>query len=171
MMAETSAGLTRKSATHTPKRTLWSNDHFLTWMKWQMKVHVQFIGDFYCHVKEWHLKVCVSFLFRKKKFLLFVWTFSSPPFLKLGLHMYVRTSFVYLLVHMSKSFFLHSTISSKKSSSCAIIVSTPHLNDPKQLFNLSILSCISPWSVPSYSKNLSISAFSSSMAVFASRNS
>ena len=77
---------------------------------------------------------------------------------------------LYLWVHMSKSFFLPSTISSKKSSSCPTILSVPHLNTPNQLFKLSTLSWISP-PPPSYSNALSNCTFSSSVAALAFLNS
>lgn len=75
-------------------------------------------------------------------------------------HLY--PSMIYLWEHMSKSFFLPSTISSKKSSSCPIIPSAPHCKTWRKLFNSSTLSWTSTstpyWIMPS------ISIFSSSMA-------
>jgi len=51
--------------------------------------------------------------------------------------------YIYLWLHIFNNFFLPSTISSKKSSSCPVIVSTPHLNNPKQRFKLSTFAWIS----------------------------
>ncbi|GER56997.1 BRCT domain-containing DNA repair protein [Striga asiatica] len=73
---------------------------------------------------------------------------------------------------MSESFLLPSTISSKKSSSCPIIPSTPHCKTPKQFFKFSTLSSISiPISFSYPTSTPSIAIFSSSNANFAARNS
>lgn len=86
---------------------------------------------------------------------------SSPP------------KILYLWLQISMSFFLPSTISSKKSSICPAMLSVPDFNTPIQPFKFSILSripvsdshSISPWDL------LSSSPLSSSMAILAFLNS
>ena len=83
-------------------------------------------------------------------------------------------SIPYLWLQKSKSFFLPSTISSKKSSSCPIIFSAPDLNTPKHPLKFSTLSPIptsdSQSSTPC-EHLLSNSPLSSSMATFDLLNS
>uniref|UniRef100_A0A7C9D4B4 Uncharacterized protein n=1 Tax=Opuntia streptacantha TaxID=393608 RepID=A0A7C9D4B4_OPUST len=91
----------------------------------------------------------------------------------LSIHRSIISISPYLWLQKSKSFFLPSTISSKKSSSWLIIFSAPDRRTPKQPFKFSTLSLIptsdshSTLSPPL----LSNSALSSSMAVFDLRNS